>query len=500
MELPLDVIIAEAEAPRSRSTRRTNATSPKGVETAASTLRNAVRLHALSRWSLFFADVVAAMLVTMLFVAASSASDIWLSGEQSLSLMLLLMGALVFAGNYLRLVVHPALEMQRTALVVFVVFGAGAVGAFVFGQNPQAAALVAVYGGIALVLTPLLRVGARIMLGRTEWWGTPVAVLASSDDGEAVLDALRRWPEVGLRPVLLLSDQPAEVGWEQDIWRDAISRAPSYAVQFQVKQAVLVMTDQTVRRRANELRRFTKFFDRVFVVGGDPGFGTVCGAAVPASGLTGHVVRDAGRDRLYQVCKRAVDVCGALTFLVLLSPLFAVIGLLIKLDSEGSVFYHQLRMGRGGVCYRVRKFRTMHVNAEAKLKEILREDPELREQYETFHKLAVDPRVTRVGRYLRLLSLDELPQFWNVLIGEMSLVGPRAYIPAEIGDMQGLERVVLETRPGITGLWQVSGRNALSFAARVQLDVHYVHSSSGWLDLYILARTLPVVFRGEGAS
>ena len=500
MELPLEMIVAEVEASSPRLALRLGLPRQEGVGAAAATLSGTAWLHGMSRLALVLVDLVGAAIVTAVFLWGAWMADYVLEGDGVLALTLLLLGALVCAGSYFRLVAHPALEMQRTARVVFVVFAGSAVGALSFGQNPEAALLVATYGGLGVILTPFLRLGARIALGRTGWWGAPVAVLASADAGEGVVDALRRWPEVGLRPVLLLEDRPAEVGWERGVWRDEVTRASSYAMRFGMKQAVVVMPDRSAHRRANDLRRFTRFFDRVFVVSGDPGFGTVCAAAVPASGLAGHVVRDAGRDRLYQAVKRGVDVAGALILLMLLSPLLAVIGLLIKLGSNGPVFYRQRRMGRGGVCYFVHKFRTMHVDAEARLEKILREDPDLHEQYRTFHKLTADPRVTRVGRFLRLLSLDELPQLWNVLFGEMSLVGPRAYIPREIVDMQGLERVVLQTRPGITGLWQVSGRNALSFEARVQLDVHYVHSSSGWLDLYILARTFPVVFRREGAS
>ena len=498
MELPLDVALAEV--PSARLALRADQSRHDGVEAATAALSGTAWLHRASQWALFFMDVVVVVLVTAVFAEGAGAAGVAPQRDQVLALALLLMGALVVAGSYVRLVAHPALEMQRTARVVFVVFAGGVAGAFVFGHNPEAALIVALYGSLGVVLTPFFRLGSRILLGRSGWWGVPVAVLASSDAGEAVVDALRRWPEVGLRPVLLLGGSQVEGKGERGVWRDEVVRAPSYAMQFGIRQAVLAMPDRPAHRRANDLLRFTKFFDRVLVVSGEPGFGTVCAAAAPASGLAGHIVRDVGRDRLYQVGKRGADVGGALLLLLLLSPLMLVVCLLIKLGSNGPVFYRQLRMGRGGACYHVHKFRTMYVDADANLDKILHADPDLHEQYRTFHKLTVDPRVTRVGRYLRLLSLDELPQLWNVVVGEMSLVGPRAYIPSEIVDMQGVERVVLQTRPGITGLWQVSGRNELSFASRVQLDVHYVHSSSGWLDLYILARTLPVVLRREGVS
>ena len=498
MELPYDVMVSGSSAPRfavrdARSRRDV-------VEDAAQWLSRTAREHGLSRWTLVAVDLLATVLVTLIYTGVAWAVGPELVQSQVLALTLLLMGALVCTGSYVSVVAHPALEMQRSARVVFIVFAGGAAGALAFGQNPAAALLVGTYGALGVTLVPLVRSGARIVLGRRGWWGTPVAVLASTEGGEAVVDALRRWPEVGLRPVLLLEENPAEVGWRDGVWRDDVSRASSYAMEYGLKQAVLVMPDRPAHRRADDLRRYTKFFDRVFVTGSDPGFGTVCAAAIPSSGVVGQVVRDAGRAPLYQSGKRGVDILGSLLLLLLLSPVFLVIGLLIRIDSHGPVFYRQRRMGRGGMGYYVHKFRTMHVDADAHLQRILSADPDRHAEYREFHKLADDPRVTGVGRYLRLLSLDELPQLWNVLEGEMSLVGPRAYIPSEIVDMEGLERVVLQTRPGITGLWQVSGRNALSFSARVQLDVHYVHSSSSWLDLYIITRTLPVVLRREGVS
>lgn len=153
-----------------------------------------------------------------------------------------------------------------------------------------------------------------------------------------------------------------------------------------------------------------------------------------------------------------------------------------------------------GRIFTVLKFRTMYADADRKLDRILATDPERRREYERYHKLEDDPRVTPVGRFLRRYSLDELPQVFNVLRGEMSLVGPRAYMPTELPQMNGLSWAVLQVPPGITGLWQVSGRNALSFDQRLDLDVHYVQNWSVWLDLYLLARTVPTVLSGEGAS
>jgi Undecaprenyl-phosphate galactose phosphotransferase WbaP len=200
-----------------------------------------------------------------------------------------------------------------------------------------------------------------------------------------------------------------------------------------------------------------------------------------------------------RVAKRAMDIALTSVGGLLMLPIVAVIGLLIKLDSAGPIFYQQKRLGQDGVRFVAYKFRTMYGDGERRLQEVLDRDELLRAEYEEFHKLTIDPRVTRFGRFLRKYSLDELPQVWSVLVGDMSLVGPRPYLEREIPEMAGREAIVLRVKPGITGIWQVTERNASSFDQRVQLDVDYVRSWSPWLDLYVLARTVPVVFGGTGS-
>jgi lipopolysaccharide/colanic/teichoic acid biosynthesis glycosyltransferase len=141
----------------------------------------------------------------------------------------------------------------------------------------------------------------------------------------------------------------------------------------------------------------------------------------------------------------------------------------------------------------------MHADADRRLQELLETSAPLRAEFEQFHKLSADPRITRVGRFLRKYSLDELPQLWNVVTGEMSLVGPRPYMEKEIPDMEQREAIVLRVRPGLTGIWQVTTRNEATFQERVTLDVQYVRNWSPWLDLYILARTVTVVVAGTGS-
>ena len=197
--------------------------------------------------------------------------------------------------------------------------------------------------------------------------------------------------------------------------------------------------------------------------------------------------------------KRAGDVAAALATLVFVLPLMLAVAAAIKLQDGGPVFFRHNRCGRDGASFGLWKFRTMRVDAAERLAGLLAEDPEAEAEWIRTRKLRCDPRVTRLGRVLRKTSLDELPQLLNILRGEMSVVGPRPIMREEL-DAYGAARAAYEAvRPGVTGLWQVSGRNELSFEARVALDAAYVRGWSLLADAAILARTVPVVLTARGA-
>lgn len=193
--------------------------------------------------------------------------------------------------------------------------------------------------------------------------------------------------------------------------------------------------------------------------------------------------------------KRLLDICGSLAGLVLLSPVFAATALAIRLEDPGPVFYAQKRVGRDGEPFMMYKFRSMVVDAD-KLVEKLRDE---NEAGDVLFKMRDDPRVTRVGRIIRKLSVDELPQFYNVLRGDMSLVGPRPPIPGEVAEYTQADRLRLGAKPGITCLWQIGGRSELDFSQQVALDVEYIESRSLWRDIVILLKTIPAVLAGKGA-
>jgi Undecaprenyl-phosphate galactose phosphotransferase WbaP len=197
--------------------------------------------------------------------------------------------------------------------------------------------------------------------------------------------------------------------------------------------------------------------------------------------------------------KRFMDVVLSALGLVILSPLLLSLALLVKSTSRGPVLFGHRRLGEGGRPIRVYKFRSMEADAESRLHQLLEADPALRAEYEATFKLSNDPRITAVGRWLRRTSLDELPQLFNVLAGTLSLVGPRPIVATEIDKYGPAASAILRVPPGMTGLWQISGRSDLDYAERVRLDMDYITHWSLWLDLRILVATLPAVVRRTGA-
>ncbi len=194
--------------------------------------------------------------------------------------------------------------------------------------------------------------------------------------------------------------------------------------------------------------------------------------------------------------KRSFDIAVSLLFLLLLSPLFLLIGLAVWIEDGGPVFFAQTRVGQYGRHFKMFKIRSMCLDAEQRLKALM--DKNQHQEGVTF-KIKDDPRITRVGKWLRKYSFDELPQLYNVLIGDMSLVGPRPPVPREVAKYSLADRRRLAARPGITCLWQISGRSEIDFSGQVKLDVDYIESQSLWFDLRIIARTIPAVLSGKGA-
>lgn len=204
---------------------------------------------------------------------------------------------------------------------------------------------------------------------------------------------------------------------------------------------------------------------------------------------------------VYRFIKRIIDIIGGLVGIVLLIPITIVLYLIsiFSKENKGPIFYEQIRVGKNGKEFRIYKFRSMVMHADEKLWEYLNNNPEAKEEYKKYKKLKEDPRITKTGKFLRKTSLDEFPQFINVIKGDMSLVGPRPYLYREKEDMGERYNEIIKVKPGLTGYWQVNGRSDVDFEERTRMDVEYIKSRNLWFDFKLLLKTILKVFKKGGA-
>ncbi len=333
---------------------------------------------------------------------------------------------------------------------------------------------------------PIMRGIVRRKVSRASWWGRPLIIFSDGPLADDIWHSLATHPERGLRPVEkipLVPDNP-----------ELTATLAAAAARHPRALALILPTPE--RQDVTFLTEMGRHFSGVLVVPMRNLEDTRLWFTPRDLGtVVGLLVRQNLMDPRRLLFKRCVDV-----LLTLLGSIPALpIALGIKLDSPGPVFYTQRRIGQDGNPIFIYKFRTMVSDADAVLHRYLESDPALRKEWDADQKLRHDPRITRMGRFLRKTSLDELPQLWNVLRGSMSLVGPRPIVEKEAGKYGPVFEEYCRVKPGITGLWQISGRNNTTYAERVRFDHYYVSNWSVWLDLWILARTFPVVLRGYGA-
>lgn len=355
-------------------------------------------------------------------------------------------------------------------------------------------------GAIAVVLLSLARVMQNEIEGRLRAHGIGVSrviIVGAGEMGRTVMRTIVARPELGYQVVGFVDDNP-EKG-QTDIGRfkalGPLRNLPRLIEAESVDEVVVTLPWMYHRKILSIVRECERRQVSARIV---PDLFQMSLSRVDVNDLGGVPligVREVGFGREALLIKRGVDVVGAVTMLMLGAPLLGLIALAIRFGSPGSIVFRQTRVGIGGRRFEMFKFRSMREGAEAELEQLL----DLNEADGQLFKIRDDPRLTRVGRFLRRTSLDELPQLWNVLRGEMSLVGPRPPVPAEVSRYMEWHKKRLDVRPGMTGLWQVSGRSLLSFDETVLLDIYYIENWSLWLDFKILLRTVPTVLFGAGA-
>ena len=354
----------------------------------------------------------------------------------------------------------------------------------------------ALFWGCAIALVLAGRASARGIVQRRFVLCERTLIVGAGVVGAQIARRLGRRPEYGLGVIGFVDDDPAaEIDGAPHL--GATTRIESIVRGHRVERVIFAFARLP---RSEQLEILQGCMDMGVQVDVVPQLYEVIGSRMQAHDLDGVPLlglRAPVLSRSSRVLKRSLDVIGATLLLVLLSPLFAYIAIRIKLESHGPVLFLQDRIGENERRFRIFKFRTMYADAEERKGELGHLNKHTEPPPRMF-KIAEDPRVTSVGRFLRRWSLDELPQLWNVLRGEMSLVGPRPLIPDEDEHVVGAGRQRLRLTPGITGLWQVLGRSDVPFREMITLDYLYVTNWSLWGDIKLLVRTVPRVLRGSG--
>ncbi len=412
----------------------------------------------------------------------------------------LLYGAL---GAYPGVLLSPSKELKYLSIGTSLGFLCLSLLFFLGQQGTEFSRFVVLFAWLlALALVPLFRFCTRRRCSGKPWWGYPVLWLAPPGDHSPLLRLFAAYRERGLfiaaTVPLTAEGAIAESGGEAGdvaddkalaalaaVHPDALAFVPAHRLPPERLQPLVLRLNRHFRHIVVRLDNAWLMQSSLRVAD------SPCGQVLTMR----QNLLDPARMRLKRLLDLAVCLMGSVFFLLLI-PL---IGLYIRLGSKGPVFFRQQRIGRHGKPIQVLKFRTMVHNAHEVLAQALKENPGLRDEWAGAQKLTKDPRLTKVGKFLRRTSLDELPQIINVLKGEMSLVGPRPIVEKEIARYGDAFDLYTRVKPGITGLWQISGRNDLAYPRRVELDQYYVYNWSVWLDLYILIRTMPTVLSGKGA-
>lgn len=445
---------------------------------------------------------------------------ILLGGEISLSqhvplALFLLVAPIVNAFEGLYSGVPPALPEEMRLLGISTSIAYFCIAIFLFlGRGDLPSRTVYVWSWfLSLGTVPLIRCALRSRFSREVWWRVPTVVFGAGELVPRVREYLSKHAEAGLLlKAHFVSQACTEIEKDgkdtsKDIYNNLEllynrSDLETFVRIYPRTCAIVVMEkDAPLPRRQELIDLASLLFNSVIIVPEDFSDGEIPFWVRPVE--IGDVLCFKVRQNLLDpkrlALKRAMDLVLSVLGGLAISPFLVLIGLAIKLESRGPIFFKQNRIGRGGQAIHILKFRTMVHNAEEVLQTYLRENPELREEWEADQKLRTDPRITKVGAWLRKTSLDELPQLWNVIQGEMSLVGPRPIVDEEIVKYGSAFASYTRVRPGMTGLWQVSGRNDLSYRQRVHLDRFYICNWSTWLDILILAKTFPVVLGRKGA-
>ena len=411
--------------------------------------------------------------------------------------------AYAITGLYPSIPLVSVAEIKKIVITTLIVFLSVNTATFFLKERIEFSRFVLVMSwAFITVMVPVGRTVIRMLLSRKIWWGYPVVVIGTDSVGINTVRLLINQPEIGLKPIAIVRTREYianshfqnipilssihDISCNKELLRKSVN-------------ALIVCGDMDSMCSKKIIDECNVKFHSTFLLPSIDGISSLWLSASDMSGTLVLKFRNKLLDKSRQLIKKTLDILIVILFSPVLLPVFCLISLLIKLDSKGSVFYKQDRVGKSGVIFQMIKFRTMKSNSDDLLKFYLQNNPDEKKYWLERHKIENDPRITRVGHFLRKTSLDELPQFINVIKGEMSVVGPRPIFKEDIEAYDEDYELYKLVYPGITGMWQVSGRNQLTYQQRIKMDTYYVRNWSIWLDIYLMIKTIFTVLLCRGA-
>lgn len=395
----------------------------------------------------------------------------------------------------------PAEELRRFSIGSLMAYGGVIMSRYIENQNWDSITAAFIVSGIfSTIILLTVRSMTHWILYKTRLGGIPAVIYGSNNTGKMIIDCLQSSIRAGYVPVLILDNDPKGADEYQGvpIIHDT-SIGPEIVNRYRIKMAIMTMSlsdNQNLKYIMNSSVSAFRYSASV------PDFFSstnIWTSIRDFGGILGWITSNKLKMSWNLEIKRFMDIVIVCVGGIFLLPFLFIIAILIKISSPGPVLYKHRRLGINGKHFNAYKFRSMVTDSQEQLEKLLESDPEIKKEWEKNHKLANDPRITKIGNFLRRTSIDEFPQFINILKGEMSLVGPRPIVDAEVEKYGEDFRRIFSVRPGLTGLWQVSGRSDTDYAARVTYDTYYLQNWSGWMDLWILFMTFGAVVRGRGA-
>lgn len=398
------------------------------------------------------------------------------------------------AGLYPGILLAPQTEVKRFSICSFFAFIgiSSSINVEMKDRYPIAIALLIAWP-FATILLPVGREMFRHIFGKLKWWGVPAVIYTKKADDLLIVDRLIDRANYGYRPALIVT----KTGTPKKDYRGVPilktdPRLLSIIKQLNIKVAILCDYEDNIEKIHASYRY-------VITVPKKQSLITTSLHMRDFGGIIGYASTNYLTKSFSKLSKRILDISLCLIASPFVLILTAIIAILIKIDSRGPVFFGHKRIGKNHKEIRCWKFRSMYADADVRLKKILETDPVRAAEWEKNRKFSDDPRVTRIGKFLRKTSLDEIPQLWNIFKGDMSFVGPRPVTLGELEKYGGTVEYVLSVTPGLSGMWQVSGRSDTDYDERIALDSYYIQNWSIWLDLWIVVKTIWVVLAGKGA-